>query len=118
MTVLLLGLNHTVAPVEVRERLAAPSRRLPEMLAMLRAAPGIGEVAILSTCNRFEICAVIEDVAAGHPALLDALGTCDLSCYLYTHSDRAAALHLCRVAAGPDSLLLGEHGIVGQVKVA
>ncbi|MGQ9840432.1 MAG: glutamyl-tRNA reductase [Anaerolineae bacterium] len=118
MTLLLLGLNHTVAPVEVRERLAISPGRLPELLATLRATEGVNEVAVLSTCNRFEIYAVVADAVAGKNALLDSLGACDLNCYIYTQSDRAATLHLCRVAAGLDSLLLGEHEILGQVKTA
>jgi len=118
MSLLLLGLNHTVAPVEVREWLAVSPGRLPELLATLRATGGVSEVAVLSTCNRFEIYTVVEDVAAGKNALLDSLGACDLNCFMYAQSDRAAALHLCRVAAGLDSLLLGEHEILGQVKTA
>lgn len=118
MDLLLIGLNHTVAPVEVRERLATPPERLPSWLATLRSAYGVDEVALLSTCNRFEVYAVVADLMRGQDVLLDVLGACDLHCYLYTHSGRAAALHLCRVAAGLDSLLLGEHEILGQVKDA
>lgn len=115
---LLIGLNHTVAPLEVRERLATPPERLPERLAALRNADGVAEVALLSTCNRFEIYAVVADPVEGQSALLDALDVYDLHCYLHTVSGRPAALHLCRVAAGLDSLLLGEHEILGQVKDA
>ena len=115
---LLMGLNHAGAPVEIRERLAAPPSRLPERLATLRAADGVAEAALLSTCNRFEIYAVVADLMSGQNALVDVLGLCDLHCYLYTASDGAAALHLCRVAAGLDSLVLGEHEILGQVKDA
>lgn len=115
---LLIGLNHTVAPLEVRERLAIPLEHLPERLAALRSVDGVAEVALLSTCNRFEIYAVVADLMRGQSALLDALDVCDLHCYLHTVSGRAAARHLCRVAAGLDSLLLGEHEILGQVKDA
>lgn len=118
MHLLLIGLNHTAAPVEVRERLALPPERLPERLATLRGADGVSEVALLSTCNRFEVYAVVTDLIRGQTTLLDALSMCDLHCYLYTFSGRDVVLHLCRVAAGLDSLLLGEHEILGQVKDA
>lgn len=118
MNLLLIGLNHTDAPVQVREQLATPAGRLPARLAALRAVQGVNEVAILSTCNRFEVYAAVEDLVAGQGALLAALEACDSQRYLRALSNQAAARHLCRVAAGLDSLLLGEHEILGQVKDA
>ena len=58
---IVLGLNHKVAPVDVRERLAVSPGHLPEVLPALRAASGVSELAILSTCNRFEIYAVVDE---------------------------------------------------------
>jgi glutamyl-tRNA reductase len=124
MNLLLLGLNHRVAPVQVRERLAVPPGRLTEALHALCSAPGIDEVALLSTCNRLEIYAVADDVTTGQCSLIDALAAYrdmdarEFSVHLYTHSGAEAARHLCRVAAGLDSLLVGEHQILGQVKLA
>ncbi len=124
MNILLLGLNHKTAPVEIRERLAVSSHRIAETLTMLRAAPGVSEVALVSTCNRFEIYAVVADALAGQTALTNALAeardvcACDFACHLYARSDADAVRHLCRVSAGLDSLLIGEHQILGQVKDA
>ncbi len=124
MFILLLGLNHKTAPVQVREKLAIAPTHLADTLRLLRAAPGVAQVAILSTCNRFEIYAVVTDPVAGQQALMDALAeardicACDFACHLYARSDADAVRHLCRVAAGLDSLLIGEHQILGQVKDA
>jgi len=124
MPILFLGLNHKTAPVEIRERLAVTPHHLSETLTQLRAAPGVSEVALVSTCNRFEIYAVVENSVAGQTALTNALAeardvcACDFACHLRAWSDADAVRHLCRVAAGLDSLLIGEHQILGQVKDA
>ncbi len=115
----LIGLNHQTAPVGLRERVAFDAAVLPRALAELRALPGVSEAALLSTCNRTELYALADDHApvatwlarhanAGH----------DLDAYLYVHHDGDAARHLFRVAAGLDSLVLGEPQILGQVKAA
>lgn len=119
----LLGLNHKTAPVEVRERLALPASRLEHALSYVREVPGIAEAAILSTCNRVEIYAWGDESAGSllRSSLLayhsfessDALGA-----HLYAKSDEEAARHLFQVAAGLDSLVLGEAEILGQVKTA
>lgn len=128
---LLLGLNHTIAPVEVRERLAFGPERLAAALAELRAAlaadacacdDAAAEVAILSTCNRTEVYAwaggeaeaVIRRFLAGRSGLAAE----DLAGYLYVRRCDDAARHLLRVAAGLDSLVIGENEILGQVKAA
>ncbi|MBI5304556.1 MAG: glutamyl-tRNA reductase [Chloroflexi bacterium] len=124
MNILFLGLNHKTAPVEIRERLAISPGRIGETLAMLRAAPGVSEVALVSTCNRFEIYAVVDDPVVGQPSLVNALAeardvcACDFACHLRVLSDADAVKHVCRVAAGLDSLLIGEHQILGQIKDA
>jgi glutamyl-tRNA reductase len=124
MPLLLLGLNHHNTPVDVRERLAVTATHLPELLRSLRAAPGVNEVAIVSTCNRFEVYAAVDDTATRQATLVEALASarglsaCDFACYLMTRVDADAARHLFRVAAGLDSLLVGEHQILGQVKDA
>ena len=128
---ILLGLNHTIAPVEVRERLAFGPERLPAALAELHAAltadacacdDAAAEVAILSTCNRTEVYAwaaadaeaVVRHFLAGRSGLAEET----LARYLYVRRCDDAAQHLLRVAAGLDSLVIGENEILGQVKGA
>ncbi|TKR34018.1 glutamyl-tRNA reductase [Luteimonas gilva] len=113
-----LGLNHQTAPVSLRERVAFDAAALPAALASLHALPEVREVALLSTCNRTELYAVVDDDGAGvrdwlasHPD-----GGLDLHAYLYGHRDLDAVRHLFRVASGLDSLVLGEPQILGQVK--
>ena len=119
----LLGLNHKTAPVEVRERfaLSAP-RQIGHALSYVRGVAGIGEAAILSTCNRVEIYAW-GDASAG--ARLRAsmhdyheFGRGASDDIFYTRAGDEAAGHLFRVASGLDSLVLGEAEILGQVKIA
>ena len=115
-----LGLNHQTAPVSLRERVAFDAAALPAALASLHALPGVSEVALLSTCNRTELYAMVADDGASvrewlatHPD-----GGFDLHAYLYGHRDLDAVRHLFRVASGLDSLVLGEPQILGQVKEA
>ncbi len=128
---LLLGLNHTLAPVEVRERLAFPAERLTvalrELAGRLAAEActcedAAAEVVILSTCNRTEIYAWAAGDAAGTVrrflAERSGLDECTLAGYLYARCGDDAGRHLLRVAAGLDSLVVGENEILGQVKDA
>ncbi|MEW5717633.1 MAG: glutamyl-tRNA reductase [Chloroflexota bacterium] len=124
MNLFLMGLNHHTAPVNVRERLAVTPSHLPDLLRALRAAPGVGEVGVVSTCNRFEMYAVVDDASARPTAIAETLAevrgldSCECACHLTTRVGADAARHLFRVAAGLDSLLVGEHQILGQVKDA
>ena len=120
MSLFALGINHQTAPVDLRERVAFDSGMLAPALAALHALPQVREVALLSTCNRTELYAYADDDGS---AMSDWLATHpeangDLHAYLYTHRDGEAARHLFRVAAGLDSLVLGEPQILGQVKQA
>ncbi|MBW8823777.1 MAG: glutamyl-tRNA reductase [Xanthomonadales bacterium] len=120
MTLVALGLNHQTAPVALRERVAFAGEAFAPALTALRALPQVEEVVLLSTCNRTEVYAVGEDAA---PAVAEWLAThaaesTDLHAYLYRHKEGDAARHLFRVAAGLDSLVLGEPQILGQVKDA
>ncbi|MGG6461125.1 glutamyl-tRNA reductase [Solilutibacter silvestris] len=120
MTLVALGLNHQTAPVALRERVAFAGDAFAPALTALRALPQVEEVVLLSTCNRTEVYAVGEDAA---PAVAEWLAThaaesTDLHAYLYRHHEGDAARHLFRVAAGLDSLVLGEPQILGQVKDA
>jgi len=123
MPVVTLGLNHKSAPLAVREQVVLPAERLDAALAALAARPGVREAAVLSTCNRTEIYAVLAPEAT--PAILQRWLESEqglepewLNQYLYTLHDDAAISHLLRVTAGLDSLVLGEPQILGQAKVA
>ena len=121
MKFLVTGLNHRIAPVELRERLAVGGDELPAALAALRAWPQVQEAMILSTCNRVELFVVYgeqaPDLAAfliGHFPVKEA----DLRAHLFQHRDLEAIRHLFRVAASLDSMVVGEPQILGQVKEA
>ncbi|HEX8552664.1 MAG TPA: glutamyl-tRNA reductase [Abditibacteriaceae bacterium] len=122
MQLLLLGLNHNSAPVEVREQLALSPSRLPLALRGLREQCGAREAAILSTCNRAEIYAIGSAEAAPRMekflSEFHHISARGLHSHLYHSSGGASARHLFRVASGVDSLVLGESQILGQVKSA
>jgi glutamyl-tRNA reductase len=116
------GLNHTTAPVEVRERLAFDAASLPEALHALKRRPGFLEGLILSTCNRVEIAVATDDNAANDVdqflAETRRVSRDWISPYLYHFDDRAAIQHLFRVASSLDSMVVGEPQILGQLKSA
>ncbi|ALM85110.1 glutamyl-tRNA reductase [Bordetella sp. N] len=122
--VLTFGLNHTSAPVSVRERVSMPVDLLRPALEGLRSAFGgrVREAAILSTCNRTEVyCAAEPQVAEQLPAWLadvNRIQAVDLQPHLYRHQQDGAVRHAFRVASGLDSMVLGETQIVGQMKDA
>ncbi len=124
MVILTVGLNHTTAPVEIRERLHLPEAQLPAVLAALGQDPAVGERLVLSTCNRVEVYAVTADPAHAQRAIPACLahGTATpLALFqdaLYAHADAAAVRHAFRVAASLDSLVLGESQILQQFKAA
>jgi glutamyl-tRNA reductase len=124
MRVLVLGLSHHTAPIELREQLALPASALPDALAALVAHPALAEAVLLSTCNRTEAYVTCRSLEEGHEALVDflagvrELGADSLRPHLYSRSEADAARHLFRVAAGLDSLVVGEPQIFGQVKQA
>lgn len=123
MKLLLTGLSHHTAPVEVRERLAIPASVLLEALDALRQTVGADEVMILSTCNRVEIAVTIEngDATDGVRRFLASRNNVEpvsLSGYLYELSDRDAIRHIFRVASSLDSMVVGEPQILGQMKAA
>jgi glutamyl-tRNA reductase len=124
MRILLLGVSHHTAPIDLRERLAFPAERVPSALGLLAQQNGIAESVLLSTCNRTEMYVACEDTADGRDRLarflcdyhnLDAPG---IEPHLYTQLETDAVRHLFRVAAGLDSLVVGEPQILGQVKQA
>jgi len=113
----LVGLSHREAGVAVRERLAIPAESLPEFLADLRGQ-GLRGVTALSTCNRLEIYASAADAeAAGDLLRSTFIRRCpECAGHLFTRRGADAVRHLFRVAAGLDSIVVGEHQILGQVK--
>lgn len=125
MDLMVVGVSHQTAPVEVREALAVAPDRAGKVLAEIAGLPGVHEVAVLSTCNRVEVYAVT-DGTTPRLSLLDPLrgdrawrlpeGLIERSTYVHTRN--AAVRHLFRVVAGLDSLIVGECQILGQVKDA
>ena len=120
MALITVGLNHRTAPIEVRERCAYGAREVAPALAELRAAAGARECSVLSTCNRTEFYFVEneEDSASAVWTMLSRRLGRDAQPYGYLRRDREAARHLMRVAAGLDSMVLGEAQITGQVREA
>jgi glutamyl-tRNA reductase len=124
----LLGINHNTAPIEVRERLAIPAERLADATRTLLHQPGIREGLILSTCNRVELLTLQDDAeAAPLQAKTDllrflheyfAVSPHDIQPHLYEFCEREAVRHLFRVASSLDSMVVGEPQILGQVKEA
>lgn len=114
------GISHVTAPIEVREKLTFRPPDAVRELAHLRDERLIREGVILSTCNRTEIYAVeeSEDALSDFSSLLSSRLGRDVAEFMYVHRDREATLHLFGVAAGLDSMILGEAQIQGQVKDA
>jgi glutamyl-tRNA reductase len=129
--IVVVGLSHRTAPIEVRERLAAGADALPAVLARLAARSELAEVMFLSTCNRVEVFALPRFAAA--PGAVEAALRAiredlaqqggagsgdDLAEYLYEKRGDEAVEHVFRVAASLDSMVLGEPQILGQLKDA
>jgi glutamyl-tRNA reductase len=120
----LLGVSHRTAPVELRERLDFSSRDLGAAVEALATRPSAAESVVLSTCNRSEIYVASSDPARAREELVQFLSEYHgvpaeaFSEHLFSFADGQAALHLFRVAAGLDSLVVGEPQILGQVKDA
>jgi glutamyl-tRNA reductase len=124
VSLVVVGLNHRNAPVDLLERMAVPSRALPKALHALTAREHLAEVVLVSTCNRTEVYA---RTTLFHPGIDDVrhfladtagLDPDTLADLLYTFHDDAAVGHLFAVAAGLDSMIIGEHEILGQVREA
>ena len=124
MNILVIGLNHKTASVEIRERLAFNGLKLEEGLLAIRQLKGVKEAALLSTCNRVEIYASVSDVTTAAEAVKDFIsGFHDIvrpefekTLYIYQSDD--ATRHVFRVASSLDSMIIGEPQILGQLKDA
>jgi len=124
MSLIVVGLNHHTVPVELLERVSVPSGQLPKALQNLSSREHLAEVVVLSTCNRTEVYA---RCTLFHPAVQDVReflaehsGTdpTEFDNHLYTYYDDSAVAHLFGVAAGVDSMIVGEGEILGQVRDA
>jgi len=121
MTLVLIGVNHKTAPIELRERIAISHEELPATTRALAAVPGVAECMIVSTCNRVELLAAVDASDADLAGFLHrhfGLDPALLGPHLYEHRDREVVRHLFRVAASLDSMVVGEPQILGQVKEA
>lgn len=122
MNIAVVGLSHKTAPVEVREKLSIPEHQCETAIAQLRSYPHLEEVAVLSTCNRMEIYIVTNETEQGVREVTQFLAEHSklplplLRQHLFILLHQDAVMHLMRVAAGLDSLVLGEGQILAQVK--
>jgi glutamyl-tRNA reductase len=122
MNIAVVGLSHKTAPVEIREKLSIPEPQTESAFAHLASCPNIDEVAILSTCNRLEIYIVTSETEHGIREVTQFLSehsklpvqSLRQHLFMLLHDD--AVMHMMRVAAGLDSLVLGEGQILAQVK--
>jgi glutamyl-tRNA reductase len=122
MHIAVVGLSHRTAPVEIRERLSIPEQSLEASLQQLRSDDQVLEASILSTCNRLEIYTLLRHPEDGIEAVgsflsqVSGLSLAELGPHLFAYHHEEAVAHLLRVAAGLDSLVLGEGQILSQVK--
>lgn len=124
MNILVIGLNHKTAGIEIREKVAFDGPKLGEAINILKNSPEVRENIILSTCNRVEIYAIVKDLNSGIEHIKKILSDFHnvprdfLDKTLYVYSDRKALRHIFRVASSLDSMIVGEPQILGQLKDA
>src|SRR4030067_2789486 len=125
MNIIVLGINHKTAPVEVREKYSFKEEELPDALQTLKNIEEVLECVILSTCNRVELYALMltEDIEGlldflSGRARLKGQSLDQLRTLLYSHLNEKALEHICRVSSGLDSMVVGEPQIFGQMKDA
>ncbi len=122
MSIILLGLNYKSAPVEIREKVSMSKTHIQRNAEALQQLDGVDGIAILSTCNRTEFYLDASDdqrAVAALMAFISSYSGCAtdlLQQHLYVMKGRAAVEHLFTVAAGLDSMILGESQIQGQVQ--
>lgn len=124
MNIVVVGLSHKTASVDVREKLSIPETQIEEAIAHLRSYPHVEEVVIISTCNRLEIYSVVRETEQGVVEIMQFLAEkarvslyqLRKSLFILLHED--ALRHLMRVSSGLESLVLGEGQILSQVKKA
>ena len=124
LEIVLLGLNHKTAPVELRECIAFSQEEADKALKTFQESPAIGEVVLISTCNRVEILLTTDN----KPNAVDTvkmllhgfknIPTAEFEKALYIHDGDDAVRHIFRVASSLDSMVVGEPQILGQIKEA
>ncbi|MGB1643892.1 MAG: glutamyl-tRNA reductase [Ilumatobacteraceae bacterium] len=124
MSVLVVGVNHRTAPLDLLERIALDAQSVAKAVSGLVALDSVREAVVLSTCNRTEVYAVAELFHQGFDDIQHFLATTagvdleTINSHTYAEHDDAAAHHLFSVAAGLDSMVLGEGEVLGQVRDA
>ncbi len=124
MSIVVIGVNHRTGPLAVLERLTIAPDAVAKAVGGLADRDDLREVAVLSTCNRIEVYAVVERFHSAYADIRDflcqlgGLSADELHPHLYSQHDGGAARHLFEVAAGLDSAVLGESEILGQVRAA
>ena len=124
MNIVVVGLSHKTASVDIREKIAFLPTQMEKPLHELTALPDITEGIIVSTCNRVEIYATTHDVAGGMSRIKRFLADYHnisleiLEPHLYSHHGEAAIRHVFRVASSLDSMIVGEPQILGQIKTS
>lgn len=122
MHIMVVGLNYRTAPVEIRERLTFDEKNLKDAMQTLQNKKSILENIIISTCNRTEIYAVVDQLHTGRYYIKEFLAEwfgieqAEFSPYLFAYEQDGAVEHLFKVACGLDSMVLGETQILGQVR--
>jgi glutamyl-tRNA reductase len=122
--IVLIGLNHKTAPIELRECIAFSPDQTTAALVDLKNDPAVSEVLLFSTCNRVEVLLVTEqtseavDTAKRLIARFNQIALSEFENVLYTHTGDQAVRHIFRVAASLDSMVVGEPQILGQIKQA
>lgn len=124
MSLLVLGVSHRSAPLDIVERASVPRERMSGLLRDVQAAAPVSEALLLSTCNRVEVYAEVNRFHAGVTEigrlLAEHVGIAltELADHLYVHYDEPAVAHLFTVAAGLDSMVVGETQVLGQLRAA
>jgi len=124
VSIVVLGLNHRSAPIELLEQCTVAPEDLPKQLGELASREHVSEAVLISTCNRTEAYVVAEKFHAAYAEIRDFFATAafvapeELTDFLYVHHDDDAVRHLFGVASGLDSVVLGEGEILGQTKTA
>ena len=124
MSILVVGLSHRSAPVDLLERVTLDADGVTKVIADLMACDLVSEALVLSTCNRVEVYAEVEKFHAGLAQVSELLGRRtgvdleELTPHLYVHYEDRAVSHLFSVACGLDSMVVGESQVLGQVRLA
>jgi glutamyl-tRNA reductase len=124
VSIVVVGLNHRTVSLDLLERMAVPESRLSKALHDLRGRENVGEVVVLSTCHRTEVYVTAERFHGAVQDIRNFLSEYafappeDFADHMYTYFDGTAAAHLFAVAAGLDSVVVGESEILGQVRDA